>query len=107
MQYIYFSTVDGDMVDNYELVRMAKVMNNVNIDAEDFDKVRKLAKMCNGICKEINPSVKYLVEYGRKFKAVQIYHRRHPELSLRDCKDIIDKMVESLIDKEKEDNYVG
>lgn len=94
MEYIYFSTIDGDMVDNYDLVRMAKVVNNVDINAEDFEKVRKYAKLCDGICKEINPSIKYLVKNGRKVKAAQIYHRRHPELRLSDCKKIIDEIME-------------
>ncbi len=101
MQYIYFSTVGGDMVDNYELVRMAKVVNNVDIYPTDFEQIRKFAKWCGGIKKEINPSVEYLVKNGRKVKAVMLYHRKHLDVALQDCKRIIDKIEEDLRDKKE------
>ena len=96
MEYIYFSTVDGDMVDNYDLVRMARIVNGYKMNAENFDDIRCYAKSCKGIVKEINPSVKHLVKDGRKVKAVMVYHRRHTEMSLLDCKKFIDKMEENL-----------
>ena len=92
MEYIYFSTADGGMVDNYDIVRMAKVVSNVDIDAKDFKSIRMFAQCCKGIIKEINPSIKHLVKNGNKVKAVMLHHRRHPEISLRDCKEIMDKI---------------
>jgi hypothetical protein len=96
MQYIYFSTVGGDMVDNYELVRMAKVVYDINIYPTDFVEIRKFANQCEGICQEINPSVKHLIKNGRKYKALMVYHRKHPEISLNDCKKIMDEIEENL-----------
>lgn len=101
MQYIYFSTVDGGMVDNYDIVRMAKVVYDVNIYPTDFVEIRKFANQCEGICKEINPSVKYLVKNGRKAMATMVYHRKHLDISLADCKKVIDDIEKSL-NKNKE-----
>ena len=102
MEYLYFSTVDGDMVDNYELVKIARIVHDVNIDAENFVEVRHFARQCEGICQEINPSVKHLIKNGRKYKALMVYHRKHPEISLNDCKKIMDEIEENLnVNKEK------
>lgn len=101
MEYIYFKTVDDDIVDNYELVRIAKIVDDLDIGVNDFEKVRKFAQWCDGIVEEINPSVKYLVKNGKKFTAIKVYHRRHPDMSLPECRREVEK-IEAVLMNAKE-----
>lgn len=94
--YIYFATIDGGLIDNYDVVKMAKVVHGKDFLASDFESVRGYAKTCKGIKKEINPSIKYLLEHNKKVKAIQIYRRKHEGMGLREAKEIVDKMEENL-----------
>lgn len=96
-EYIYFGTVDGGLVDHYDIIKMARIVSGKNIAINDFDAIREYAKTCKGIKKEVKkPSVKYLLERGEKVKAIQIYYRQHEGMGLKEAKDIIDKMEENL-----------
>lgn len=96
-EYIYFGTVDGGLVDHYDIIKMARIVSGKNIAINDFDAIREYAKTCKGIKKEVKkPSVKYLLERGEKVKAIQIYYRQHKGMGLKEAKDIIDKMEENL-----------
>lgn len=89
---IYFATIDGSLVANYELAKMAFVVNGVSIEANDLDAIREFAMSCKGILKEVNPSIKVCLKNGDKVKAVMIYRDRHPGMSLQKAKSIIDDM---------------
>lgn len=94
---IYFGTIDGGLITNFELANMAKVVGGNEIDYNDLESVREYAKTCKGIKGEVkHPSIRFLLEHGQKVKAVQIYHRKHPELGLKESKEIIDKMAERI-----------
>ena len=97
MNDIYFGTIDGGLITNFELANMAKVVDGNDIDYNDLEAVREYAKTCKGIKGEVkHPSVKWLLEHGQKAMAVKIYYRRHPELGLMGSKEIIDKMAEEI-----------
>lgn len=95
---IYFAANDGKLITNHELAKMAFVVNGVSIKANDLDAIRKFATSCRGILKEVNPSVKVCLKNGEKVKAVMIYRDRHPGMSLKEAKSIIDVM-EKRMDK--------
>ena len=94
---IYFAVINGSLIDNYEIARMALVVSGKYIRHDDFESIREYAAYCNGIKKELsNPSVKYLVRHGFKVQAIKIYYDRHPELGLRGSKEVIDKIEEEI-----------
>lgn len=96
-EYIYFGTVDGGLIDHYEIVKMAKIVSGLKLYINDFEAIREYAKTCKGIKKEVKkPSVKFLLERGEKVKAIQIYRRQHEGMGLKEAKDIIDKMEEKM-----------
>lgn len=90
---IYFGTTDGDLLSNYEVARIARVVYDSVIDYRDFEAVRAFAKLCKGITKEIkNPSVKFLIEHGHKVKAMRILRERNPEMSMVEARNFIDEL---------------
>lgn len=97
MNYIYFGTIDGSLVTNYELSTMSKIVNGKQIPADDLEAIREYAKTCKGVKKEIrNPSVKFLLKHGEKYKAIFLYYKMHPQLSVTDAKKIIDEMEKKM-----------
>lgn len=97
MNDIYFGTIDGGLITNFELANMAKVVSGNEIDYNDLESVREYAKTCKGIKGEVkHPSIRFLLKHGQKVKAVKVYYSRHPELGLKGSKEVIDKMVEEI-----------
>lgn len=95
-KYIYFATVSGDIIDNFELSCIAEIVQGVKIDYNDFCKIREFANECIGIDKEIIPSIESLILFGKKHKAIKIYYRNHPGIGLREAKEYIDKLEKTL-----------
>lgn len=96
-EYIYFGTVDGGLVDNYDIIKIARIVSGLNICINEFDRIREYAKSCKGIKNEVRkPSIKFLLERGEKLMAIKIYRRQHEGMGLKEAKDIIDKMEENL-----------
>lgn len=96
-KYIYFGTKDGGLVDHYEIIRMARIVSGKHIDINDVEAIREYARTCKGIKNEIqNPSIKYLLEHGEKFRAIQIYYRSHKEIGLKEAKAIVEQMEERM-----------
>lgn len=94
---IYFSVSNGSMVDNYEIARAAMLVDGKYIRHDDFKTIRDYAASCDGIIKELNrPSINYLVEHGYKVQAVKLYYDRHSGMTLKECKEVIDKIEADL-----------
>ena len=103
MNRIYFALVNGSLIDNYDIARMALAVEGKKLYFTDLDAVREFASTCKGIKKEIEyPSVKYLLKRGAKWQAIQVYHERHPEISISKCREIIDSILEK--SKKREEN---
>lgn len=92
---IYFTTTNGKLVTNKDIVTTA-IVNGHYIDMDNIDDIRKYAKACNGIVKEINPSIKVCLQNGEKVLAIKLYYNRHPGISLLEAKTAIDKMEEKM-----------
>ena len=88
---IYFTTMSGKLVTNHDIAKAA-IVNGDIVDEYNFDEVRKYARTCNGIVKEINPSIKVCLQNGDKITAVKLYYYRHPGITLKDAKNVIDDM---------------
>lgn len=58
--------------------------------------IREFAASCKGILKEVNPSIKVCLKNNDKLKAVMIYRDRHPGMSLKEAKFIIDDMEKKI-----------
>ncbi len=93
---IYFMDINGKLVTNRELARMALITKGENIYAEDLDSIRNFAKLCKGITKEVTPDIKTCLKNGDKVKAITIYYDNHPGLGLKNAKNIID-VLESVL----------
>lgn len=88
---IYFTTTSGKLITNRDIAKTAMI-NGDTIDEYNLDDVRKYASTCKGIVKEINPSIKVCLQNGEKMTAVKLYYYRHPEITLKDAKNVIDDM---------------
>lgn len=97
MKKIYFGTIDNNIVDNYKLAEMAKVVNGVDVNAKDHETIRTFAEGCAGLTGEIkHPSTKVLLRHGHKFDAVKLYRDRHPNLSWKEAKESTDEFERML-----------
>ena len=88
---IYFTTTNGKLVTNHDIAKAA-IINGDCIDWYNLDEVRKYASTCKGVVKEINPSIKVCLQNGDKITAVKLYYYRHPGITLKDAKNVIDNM---------------
>ena len=88
---IYFTTTNGKLVTNHDIAKAA-IINGDCIDWYNLDEVRKYASTCKGVVKEINPSIKVCLQNGDKITAVKLYYYRHPGITLKDAKNVHDKM---------------
>ena len=97
MGKIYFGTTDGDLLEPYEISRIAFLTIGERISVDDLVSIKSFAASCKEITGEVkNPSIKHLIRDGHKVKAVKIYYKRHPEISLKEAKDIVDSMEEDM-----------
>lgn len=97
MEEIYFGTKDGDLLDNYEIAKIAFIITGKRNSPDDFENVREFSKMCKGIEGEVkNPSIKRLIKNGYKAKAVKICYRKHHGISLIKAKEIVDSMEDNM-----------
>lgn len=97
MEYVYFSTNNGKLVTNWDIAKAATIVNGKEIGGNELEQVRKYAKSCKGIKKEIkNPSIKYLLAHGDKYTAIKIYYRRHPEKTLKEARDVIEEILRKM-----------
>ena len=100
---IYFATVNGNLIDNYDLANVALITTGKRIEFGDFNALRKFAETCKGVKFEVKkPSVEYLVKYGRTFKAMMLYHDQHPECKIAECRKVIEDMEKNLKEKKNE-----
>lgn len=97
MEHIYFTTYDNKLVTNWDIVKAAMIVNGKEIGGNELEQVRKYAKSCKGIKKEIkNPSIKYLLAHGDKYTAIKIYYRRHPEKTHKEARDVIEEILKNM-----------
>ena len=92
---IYFTTTRGKLVTNHDIAKAATI-NGDTIDEYNLDDVRKYANTRKGIVKEINPSIKVCLQNGDKITAVKLYYYRHPGITLKDAKNVIDDVEEKM-----------
>lgn len=91
---LYFSTKDNDIVFSADIIKAYYLKTGIKIDHDDVDRIRLVAASMAGIERELKrPSPVFLVKHGHECAAVRVYRDIH-ECSLREAKDIIDKMVE-------------
>ena len=88
---IYFTTTSGKLITNHDIAKAA-IINGDTVDEYNLDDVRKYASTCKGIVKEINPSIKVCLQNSDKITAIKLYYYRHPGITLKAAKNIIDDM---------------
>lgn len=96
MSKIYFLTKSGLLMDNYDIANAQYIIGGKWVNPDNFDQVREIAKTCEGIEKEIKPSVKKLIKDGNRAMAIIIYRDRHPGIGLVEAKDAVDKITEKM-----------
>lgn len=91
---LYFATKDNDVVFKSDIIKAYFLKTGIKIAYDDVDRIRLAAASMAGIERELKrPSPVFLVKHGHECAAVRVYRDIH-ECSLREAKDIIDKMVE-------------
>lgn len=95
---IYFSTINGDYVDNYDIARAAHIVGGGSFDPLDFDMIRLIASdYCKGVLEEIKkPSVEHLIKHGHKIRAVTVFYDEHPELGLEGAREAVEHIAKQL-----------
>lgn len=102
-ELMYFATMDRDIVDNYEISKIAFIKDGIDIVPENFDAIREYAAGCTGIDKEVpHPNVAILYKHHPE-SAVKLYHDRHPELSFKRCRQIVGSIVKKKKKERKND----
>lgn len=81
----------------YDKNRVEDAIRIVNGDytlyMEDEEFLQYVKENCKGIeYITENVTVEYLIDHKEKVLAVKLYKEEHPELSLKECKDIVDKI---------------
>lgn len=94
---IYFSTFNGDYVDNYDIAKAYYIIDGDVLDPWDFDAIRERAKSCTGVLEEIKkPSVEHLIKRGHKIRAITVFYDEHPELGLEGAREAVEHMCKQL-----------
>lgn len=101
MEKIYFATIDNDVIDNFAVSRLALMHDAVRIRHDDVDTLRSYVTVCDGIIREIkNPSIEYLLRNGHKVSAIKVYRDKHPNKSLLDIRNAINRIEEKMKNRE-------
>lgn len=95
MNDIYFTTTSGKLITNHDIAEAA-IINGDIVDAYNLDDVRKYARTCKGIVKEINPSIKVCLQNGDRSTAIKLYYYRHSGITLKDAQKVINEMEEKM-----------
>lgn len=95
MNDIYFTTTSGKLITNHDIAKAA-IINGDTVDAYNLDDVRKYARTCKGIVKEINPSIKVCLQNGDRSTAIKLYYRRHHGITIKDAQKVINEMEEKM-----------
>ena len=93
LKKIYFYTTNGDIVDNFDIAKAALIVRNDVINPSDFDNIREYAQHFRGLRGEIKePTAEMFLNANHKVKAAMLYREQHPEVSISEAKEIVDKM---------------
>lgn len=102
LKEIYFELENKKLITDSRIIEIAYVHGLVEIQNDDYDSIRDYAKSCKGIVREIeHPSVKQCIINGDKFHAVKIFYDTHPDIGLKESRDIINEMEEVLREEGK------
>lgn len=65
---------DGPLYTSHDIIKMVKIRYGIIIPFYDYKAIRKYAKACKGIEREIHkPSIDYSIKQKRKIEAIKIY----------------------------------
>ncbi len=72
---LFFKGVDnGPLYTSHDIIKMVQIRYGINVPFYDYKAIRKYAKACKGIEREIlKPSVDYAIKQKRKVEAIKIY----------------------------------
>ena len=97
---IYFELENKKLITGSRIIEIAYV--HVEIQNDDYDSIRDYAKSCKGVVREIeHPSVKQCIINDDKFHAVKIFYDTHPDIGLKEARDIVNEMEEALREEGK------
>lgn len=100
---IYFTTINGNVINNFGLARLAMLRDGELIASNDYDRLREYAETCKGVIKEIeNPSVEHLLRCGYRSSAINVYKDKHPELSYMAVRNAIDRIEYKMKNRKKD-----
>lgn len=99
MSNLYFET-KHHILTEYDIHKIAEAMTGNELC--DTDKaVRKFARSCPGIIKEITePTVEYFLSKKETVKAIKLYRDIHG-CSIVEAKDTVNAMVDKMVDEGK------
>lgn len=95
MEHIYFKEKgnDSSFLTELDIVKAARIVEEIHINHTDNASVREYAKKCKGVGEEIKrPSVRYLVNKGNKIGAIRLYEDIH-NCGIVEAKEAVDKMM--------------
>ena len=97
---LWFETINGDMVNNFQIAEAVHIVLGKHILCNDFDEIRKVSQYLSGIEKEIkNPSVGMFLDKGSKVQAIKFYREKYG-CSFVDAKNVIEDMINKNIERQ-------
>ena len=93
---LWFETIDGDLVDNYDIAKAVHVVLGKRIYYTDFDEIRKISHYLPGIAKEVeNTSVGLFINKGMKVQAIKFYREKYG-YDLKEAKEAVEDIIGAL-----------
>lgn len=82
MKHIYFKAkgygYEDDLLTELDIIEAARIIEGVYLSYKDEDKIREYAKKCKGVGEEVKrPSVRHLINKGKKVDAIRLYRDIH------------------------------
>lgn len=94
----YFETINGDIVDNYDIAKAVNISLGIKIDYTNLKEVDNVIQYCLGITGKLNnPTVEMFLNKGEKIQAIRLFYLTHPGSTLSEAKQIVEDMEKVMV----------
>ena len=96
MKHLYFETINGNLVTNYDIARACEICCGYRISADNFELVRSQTETMTGIKKEmVDLTPEKLLDMGYYAMAIQLYRETY-DVSVTEAKKAVDEIRQKM-----------
>ena len=96
MKHLYFETINGNLVTNYDVANACEICCGCHINADNFEMVRSQAETMKGIKRElVGLTPEKLLDMGYYARAIQLYREMY-DVSVTEAKKAVDEMRQKM-----------